>query len=328
MREPNGQTLTGGKRRGWLRWAQWVVAGGLIVVLIRVVGLRELALKLSGLDLRWVLATTGLSLFLLALGGVNVWLLLRALAPVKLGDYLPAYVLGWAAGLVVPGQIGDATQVLLLRARGVAVSGSAAAYALDKGVTLVVFLLVAVAGGARYLDPTHARLSGVALMGAVVVGVGALGLILVWRAARSRGRLGRVAAALCRVLENMLSFRRRPLCVARNGALTVGKWVVMAACYYAAFRAVGAEISATAAGVIPVMSTLVGYLPVTAGGIGTVEWSAVFLFGRAGTPESVVVAAYVLLRLVQYTIALPLAVLATRRMASAERSCPSTREPT
>ena len=59
-------------------------------------------------------------------------------------------------------------------------------------------------------------------------------------------------------------------------------------------------------GVIPVMSTLVGYIPVSVGGIGTVEVSAVMLFKMLGVAESIVISAYLFLRLLQYLLALGL----------------------
>ncbi len=71
---------------------------------------------------------------------------------------------------------------------------------------------------------------------------------------------------------------------------------VRALAYWCAFRAFGAEIGVLAAGTIPFMSSLVGYIPVTVGGAGTIEWTAVALFAKVGVEGASVVSVYLLAR--------------------------------
>jgi uncharacterized membrane protein YbhN (UPF0104 family) len=59
----------------------------------------------------------------------------------------------------------------------------------------------------------------------------------------------------------------------------------------------------SAASTIPVASSLVGYIPVTVGGIGTTEWTAVALFERAGVEAEVVVGVYLFLRVLLLLLA-------------------------
>ncbi len=51
------------------------------------------------------------------------------------------------------------------------------------------------------------------------------------------------------------------------------------------------------------MSTLIGYIPISVGGIGTVEWSAVYLFSQEGLSKAIVLATYLVLRAIQYLLA-------------------------
>ncbi len=56
-------------------------------------------------------------------------------------------------------------------------------------------------------------------------------------------------------------------------------------------------------GVVPIMSTFVGYLPISVGGVGTVELSAVYLFSLIGVSKAAVLATYVIQRTTQYFLA-------------------------
>jgi uncharacterized membrane protein YbhN (UPF0104 family) len=88
-----------------------------------------------------------------------------------------------------------------------------------------------------------------------------------------------------------------------NLGLTTVKWALMTASYWFALRAFGAVVPVSAAATIPVMSSLVGYLPVSVGGLGTSEWTAIALFGRVGAPEAAVLATYLFLRAVLIALA-------------------------
>ena len=105
--------------------------------------------------------------------------------------------------------------------------------------------------------------------------------------------------------------------LALNGTLTVVKWLINASYYWVTFRAFGFEVSFEAAATLPVMSSLVGYLPITAGGAGTTEWTATFLFARVGATAATVVSAYLFLRVLHLSIALLLTALPQRAAAGA-----------
>jgi uncharacterized membrane protein YbhN (UPF0104 family) len=250
----------------------------------------------------------------LLLGALNVWLLLRRLVPVKPELFARAYVASWAASLVIPGQLGDVTQVMLLRRAGVPAASSAAAYLLDKVVSLGWLALVAGYGIGRY---THHH-PAVWLIAALAVACSAaVALILLLRLRREMpGWLQRVHSAARRAASQLVEFRAQPLAVATNFMVTVVKWLFTTALYLAAFRAVGVRLSFEAAATIPVMSSLVGYVPLTVAGVGSMELTAVVLFGTLGLAPATVLSAYLLLRAILVLVAvLLLALLGARREA-------------
>jgi uncharacterized protein (TIRG00374 family) len=116
-------------------------------------------------------------------------------------------------------------------------------------------------------------------------------------------RPSRIRAALNRVTGQLAVFVREPGLLSVNAGITVMKWGLVSLSYYCAFRAFGVDVPVTAAATIPTISSLVGYVPVSVAGLGTMELTGMALFGRLGVPEPVVLAVYVFLRAVLILLA-------------------------
>jgi len=297
-----------GRATAW----RWAAGATLLGILVLAAGPARLVDTLGRASPAWIAAIALLACTWLLLGALNVWLLLRRLVPVRPGLFARAYVASWAASLVIPGQLGDATQVVLLRRAGVPATSSAAAYVLDKVVSLTWLMLVAAYGIGRY---TRYR-PAVWLLGAVVIG-GSAGITLMLLLRVRSGTppwLQRGLSTAGRTLSQVAQFRAHPALVGTNFTLTVVKWLFTTALYLAAFRAVGVPVGFEAAATIPVMSSLVGYLPLTVAGIGSMELTGVVLFGTLGVAPASVLSAYLLLRAVLVVgAALLLILLGTRR---------------
>lgn len=276
-------------------WWRWAIGIGLLFLIAVLVGPHELVNNLRRASLSWVLFVAAASAAWLVLGGVNVWILLRRLSPVRLRDFLRVYTASWSASLVLPGQLGDATQIWLLREHGVPMASSSAAYLLDKSVSLSWLVLVAAYGIARYVPGQDARLPLALLALAALAGLGFVTMVRGTTASHD-SRLGRLRRPLDRVVEQLLVFRKHAPTVAQNVSLTVLKWLLMAVTFLGCFRAFGTTIGFEAAATIPVMASLVGYIPVTMGGAGTAELTAVVLFAQLGHEASTVFSVYLLLR--------------------------------
>jgi uncharacterized protein (TIRG00374 family) len=145
----------------------------------------------------------------------------------------------------------------------------------------------------------------------------------VWDSLDAGGIVRRTQDLLSRVVEQSLTFRHQRVAVARNISLTILKWGLMALAYWCAFRAFGVEIGALAAGTIPFMSSLVGYIPVTVGGAGTTEWTAVALFAKVGVEGASVVSVYLLARAAVIAAGMSLLALAGKGTSRGAHSCRS-----
>jgi len=274
-------------------------AVALIIGLVWIAGPSNLLKAFANLDLAIALACALVIVVFFLLGSINVWWLLRVRHPISYAIFMRSYAYGFALGLLSPSQIGDVTLVLFLRRGGVPVSKSGAAYTMDKLITLFMLSLVAAFGLLRY---QLLSLGSLIIIVTVLAGAAGVSLFLVARGNSSN----RFVRAIQKIVREIADYRFHCLTVAGNVLLTALKWLVLCASYYLAFLAFGTTAIWPDIGVIPVMSTLVGYIPVSVAGIGTVEVSAVMLFKMLGIAESVVLSAYLLLRSLQYLLALGL----------------------
>ena len=293
-----------------MRCWRLVVGIGLVALLLLLVGREDLAATLRAASPLRGFAVVLLLYVWLLLGALNVWLLLRRLVPLPLRRFLPAYLDAWATSLLLPGQLGDATQILFLRGERVPMSSSGAAYLVDKVLSLSWLIAVATFGVCYHFPIDASRIAP--WLAWVFAGVAASVAILyrLWR--RESRWIEGLLARVRRLGAQIGTFAHYRWTVALNLGLTIAKWIVLAVIYRAAFWVFGVEIGWVTAATFPVMSSLVGYLPISVGGAGTMEWTAVALFATVGIAAADVLCAYLLLRVVLLSSAL--AVLASQRL--------------
>lgn len=271
-----------------------LVGAGLLLLLVLVVGPRQLLAVLARASIPHVGGLAALLAFWLWLGGLNVWILLRSLTAIRLLVFLRVYAVSWATSLLLPGQLGDATQVLFLRRYRISMATSGAAYLVDKALSLAWMTLVAAAGLALYLSFPWSWVGAAGLACCVALGV----CVALWRPllALDWGRLSGVKVRIERLSNEAGIFLRKRGVLFLNGSNTVFKWIVLAWIYRLAFQTFGHEVPWAYAATYPTVSSLAGYLPISVGGAGTMEWTAVGLFRPLGIPAADIVAAYLVVR--------------------------------
>lgn len=293
---------TNGGRR-WDVGLRWLVGIGLLAVLAGFVGLGNLAASFARIDAGLALMVVGLSVIWLFLGGLKVWLLLRKLTPVKLLTFLPIYGTSYAALQLLPGQLGDASQVLLLRKYDVSVARSGAAYVADKTISLGWLFLVSAYGVWRFMPSANHSLLVLLPVLAIAGAIAGLALLR-WLPARAGSLFARLRNVVWSLLEQLGSMRHHRGALLLSLVSTLARWLLNAAIYFYLFAAFDQALPFEAAATMPFMSSMVGYVPVTVGGAGTTEMTAVFLYGIVGAESAAVLAAYLFQRLQLVTISL------------------------
>lgn len=288
----------GAAGRRLLLAAQALVAVTLLTGLVLFVDWHTLAREVAATDPKAVAGSALAVVAVLLVGAFDLWILLRALAPLSYAATLRVYVVAWGSFLALPGSAGDAVQILLLRRADVPYRHGAGVYLTDKLVTLAVNLAVVAVGGAILLRD-QVRSGLLALLVAAAAGA-ALAIYLLAR--RSANRWIQRAVAL---VDGAVAFaRRHPGRMTANAGGTAAKLVLSALAAWLLLRGVGAEISLPEVLVVHPAAALVAYLPVAFNGVGTVELAAVALYGGLGVASEDTLATYLILRGVILVVAL------------------------
>lgn len=289
------------KRLAWTLMGIVLLAG-----LILVAGPAVVVERLININIGTFMCVAGLLVITTLLGALNVYLLMGHDINTPFRGFVPLYWLGWAVGLVFPGQVGDVAMLAwVLKRKGVRVSLTIGNSLLDKLISLAVIACFAIVGLA--LSMKHIIFESWIFIGVIfcffiiwLVGIRGdfvnrwpwfasnqlfMGVVFALHQARTTAinNLGLVIANLC---------------------LTIVKVVLTGTTYWLVFAGLGETgqplLTITS---VAMAAGIVSYLPLSLNGVGTVEVTGVLLFGMLGITATAVVAAYLTLRLTVLAVA-------------------------
>ncbi|WP_158753137.1 lysylphosphatidylglycerol synthase transmembrane domain-containing protein [Dyella sp. S184] len=240
------------------------------------------------------------------LSAINSYLICGASQVMGLGEYVYAFWVAWAIGLVVPGQIGDMlTLNQVLRRRGMPLSHSVARTTVDKVVSLLCALMVA----SQIFRLGHASVLRSLSAGAIILlaGMAAFAALSLWalhRMGRMESKNRWVVGAIATAAEVVRIVITRPRLLVVNLVLSLLKVGLTGISYWLVIRGLSAAVPPLQNVTIAAISSgLVAYLPLSANGIGTVEVAGAGLFGELGIGLDIVLSMYLVLRLVNILLA-------------------------
>jgi len=276
-----------------------IITVSFITYLIYSCNIAMLASTLSSINI----SLAGLAFIILplvlVLGGINLWLLMNSISHIPLMVFMRAYSYGYAVNLFSPGQLGDISVALFLKKDGIYYSHSTLAYVIDKAISLIFVLSMGYIG-AKFLLKGFAGpkwLFGVPLIcGACAMAC----ILLILYIPDNTGRIGRVKQFIKNTYKEAILWDGKYKAIMRNVTLTIVRWLVLSMTYYLAFRAFGIEAKWPEVGIIPIIATLIGYIPISVGGIGTVELCAVYLFSLISIDRVYVIDVYIFIRFITY----------------------------
>lgn len=240
-------------------------------------------------------------ILLFFLGAFNLWLLLRILHSVSFSTFLKVYSYSWVASLITPGQLGDASLILFFKKHGIPLRRTGIIYMLDKIITVVVFLGIAWFGSNILIPELREVWIPLLVLGFLFIFVV---LILIRFFPTCTQLAKKIRHRLDEILNELRTIKTKWYILLINILVTIVKWLVVSLSFFMAFLSFGVFVKWPDIAVIPIMSTLVGYIPISIGGIGTVEVTAGYLFSRVGVEQSSVLSAYLFLRSLQYVLAI------------------------
>lgn len=230
-------------------------------------------------------------------------------SPVPWRVNLDAYFAGFAL-TTSPGKLGEMLRSVLLKAHGVPVPNSLAAFFAERFSDLLSILVLAAVGLWTY-EPAR-PVVGLALLGVFVV------LLLVqWTALIggidrwAQARPGRLWALVARLCEIVLHFRRCFALPALAGGLGLGvvAWLAEALGFWWLLHALGYPLPLTTSVFIYAFAMLIGGLSFLPGGLGGSEAVMIALLALNGLPESAAVSATLVCRLATLWFAVGLGAL-------------------
>ena len=259
------------------------------------------------------LAQTSFSLLLLAityqyasilLGSFNQYILFTAFLKLPYRTFLSAYFKAYAFGLLLPGQIGDASIAYFLKSKGLYYSQTFSAYILDKFLTFIlyVFILLIFLGDIMGY-PLIIPLFIVIALG-ILVPIAFYSTLRVAKYFPSAWQEFRLMRFFHNLSSQLLFFaKHHPHLLLMNFLLTGLKLGLIMLCYHAMITSLGYSLSAWKVGLAALASGIVGYIPISIQGLGTVEAVALLNFKNLGVSPPDVLACYLVLRTNTYVAA-------------------------
>ncbi len=291
------------RKRILLFFAKISVAVFLIFFLIWKARIGEILNSFSRIALPSLAISILLLYISIFLGCVNQYLLFKPILKVSFYKYIFSYFKAYITGLFLPSQVGDASIIFFLRYSGLHYSKSFSVYLWDKYITLFLYVLIFIIflsdmlGYQMFFIPIFLVLF-------LCLSIGSIYLILTMGNNIQEGWIGHLNSLLKTITFEITKYAKiYPWRLLNNFFLTCIKILIVMACYHSMFSAFGHKTALWRIGVASIASGIVAYLPISIQGIGTVEATAIGIFGRLNINSTDVLSGFLLLRACGYIFA-------------------------
>ena len=238
------------------------------------------------------------------LGSFNQYILFSAFSNLSYKTYFFAYFKAYAIGLLLPGQIGDASIALFLKSEGLYYSQTLSVYIMDKFLTFILYVSVLFI----FLGEIMGYPSTIILL--LIIALGFLMVIAFYIivSLSSSFPVSWQENRLMRFIHNLSSqliffAKHHPFLLLINFLLTLLKLGLVMFCYHAMLTAMAYSLSVWKVGLAALASGIIGYIPISIQGLGTVEAVALMNFKTLGVTQPDVLVCYLLLRSNNYILA-------------------------
>lgn len=278
---------------------EFLVAFAIILFLLTKINLTEVLSLLQVLDYAWIIAGIFVYIFSLFLTAYGLKALFDSVKKIRFKEWIRYYLIGFSAGLVLPGRAGDLSIIYFLKEKGFDIGESTALTFVDKAITLAMFAAIACLGLFTILN------SDALLYGIIIASILVLGLLFVFS---SSGRvilkkiMGKYALKFKgfhdawwnlirhhkdKILINIIVTLLRPI---GNGLLIV-----------IIFKAMHLDVSLWYAILISSITLIASLTPLTPNGLGIREGVGTFLFTKLGITLEASLSMYFIILMMNYS---------------------------
>ncbi|MBM3262252.1 MAG: flippase-like domain-containing protein [candidate division Zixibacteria bacterium] len=282
-----------------LHYLRFGMALLLFATLIYSAGISALIGVLMNVSLPWLCIAICVNLIYFIIGAFNIWIVLTALHSIPFAVFLRNYVASLVVSFFMPGQVGDSSLVLFLKRDNTPISMGSTAYLVDKLITLCLSCILAWYSCILFLPQIHKVYFFILPIGVLLFGL--LFLYAIFAYMSDFTYLAYLKSYLVNVRVQLAILANHWPILFANFILSCLKWLTMSLFFALTFYASGFRVPWPEIGLIPILASLIGYIPISVGGLGTVEYTAVYLFGLVGVGSTGVLTTYLIMRFIQYT---------------------------
>jgi glycosyltransferase 2 family protein len=290
-----------------LNFVKIVLGVGVLVYLVYFVGLAEIYNTLLGVDFAYIPLIVLVFIASVAMRAFNFKVLLSPQEnKISLSKLVKISILSWAAGMFTPGKVGEFSSIYLLNKEGFETKVSASVSLLNKGITLLTILAFAVVGLTMILGIMESLqlivVFAVLTVVPYVLIINSLSRKLIINLfGRFLRKYESQFAGFAEELDNYLS--KRKMLLVYVFLLNVAWVAVSALLFVLAFLAVGQKVGFVDVMLINSIGITTSFIPVTIGGTGLREASAIVFFGKLGITNTAILGSHLIIAAVSFTLA-------------------------
>lgn len=256
---------------------------GLLLVLFMTIGFKEIYQNLTQINILYIPFLILIWYFVLLIGSINIWILLKPLGKkVVFSKLFQYYLLTWASILVIPGRLGEFSLVYFLKKEQIEIGEGFAILVLDKLMTIILSFIISLFGIFIFFTADVAfKIITLFLL------VLAFGLFFIFN------RIGRNLIKKYILRKYASKFKGFYVTLRRyirnykkilllNAIITSLRLIIMSFILYLIFVAFNQPISFVYVIIILCIMTILALIPITTNGLGIKEVSGVILLSKLG----------------------------------------------
>lgn len=276
----------------------------LVLLLIWNVSIEKLIQSLAQVSFSHFFLAISYQYASIILGAFNQYILFTAFSNLSYKTFFFAYFKAYAFGLLLPSQIGDASIAFFLKSEGLYYSQTLSVYILDKFLTFILYVSVLFI----FMGDIMGYPAIISLLLLIALGFLMSLVFYIIIKLTSSFPVSWQENRLMRFIHNLSSqlfffAKHHPFLLLINFFLTCFKLGLVMLCYHAMITALDYSLSIWKVGLAALASGIVGYIPVSIQGLGTVEAVALLNFKTLGVSPPDVLVCYLILRSNSYVAA-------------------------
>lgn len=276
-----------------------IISVALLAFVVYRVGALNILKTFTSINIVYLPVIVGLYALTLFLGGIKLWIVLKALkTTIPFSKTVIYSILSWSAGLFTPGKVGEVSLIYFLKHQGIKTGTGTGVLLIDKSLTLST--LIACSGLGMFII-FHVK-SILLFLLILAAALGTIYLLTSWAEKMTPLRFRSWLANFRLSLKTIFHGNTKLLLFAFIVALF--KWCVTGVAFYIVFMSLGCSCNILFVMIISMTITIINIIPITLHGLGLKEIAAVHFYGLIHIPKEAAVAGSLFFSLLAYASAL------------------------